>query len=121
MDKTQLFLLVLLSFSLVSKVIFSFCLHILSSHGIHYLLIIHLLLQTEGGLVENILGWVGLGVEVDVEVDIGGKEPVVEAEEESEEVPAEAEDPAVDEELQDESIEEPEDILETSKPPVDEL
>ena len=45
----------------------------------------------------------------------------MEAEEKSEEVPAEAEDPAVDEELQDESIEEPEDILETSKPPVDEL
>ena len=91
--------------------------------------------QTEAGLLDNILGWVGLGVEVKVKV--GGEELVVEAaEEEAEELPAEAEaepphpvdgevpaedaDP-VDGEVQDESIEEPEAIPEDSKPPADEL
>ena len=87
--------------------------------------------------MDNILGWVGLGVEVKVEV--GGEEPVVEAaEEEAEELPAEAEAedegpvdgevPAEDagpvdgvEEVQDESIEEPEAIPEDSKPAADEL
>ena len=93
------------------------------------------LAQTEAGLLDNILGWVGLGVEVKVEV--GGEEPVVEAaEEEAEELPAEAEaepphpvdgevpaeDPGpVDGELQDESVEEPEAIPEDSKPAADEL
>ena len=81
--------------------------------------------QTEGGLVDNILGWVGLGAKVDVEVEVGGEEPVVEAaEEEAEEVPAEAEDPGpvdVDGEVQDESIEEPEAIPEQSNPAPDEL
>ena len=79
--------------------------------------------QTEAGLLDNILGWVGLGVEVKVEV--GGEEPVVEAaEEEAEELPAEAEAEdagPVDGELQDESIEEPEAIPEDSKPAADEL
>ena len=85
--------------------------------------------------MDNILGWVGLGVKVEVEV--GGEESVVEAaEEEAEELPAEAEAgdqgpvdgevPAedagpVDGEVQDESIEEPEAIPEDSKPAADEL
>ena len=81
------------------------------------------LAQTEAGLLDNILGWVGLGVEVKVKV--GGEELVVEAaEEEAEELPAEAEaEPPhpVDGEVQDESIEEPEAIPEDSKPPADEL
>ena len=67
--------------------------------------------------MDNILGWVGLGAKVDVGVEVGGEEPVVEAQEESEEVPAEAEAPAVDAELQDE----PEQIPEPPKPAVDEL
>ena len=72
--------------------------------------------------MDNILGWVGLGARVDVEVEVGGEESVVEAaEEESEEVPAEAEDQG-DGELQEESIEVPvEAIPEQSKPAVDEL
>jgi len=72
--------------------------------------------------VDNILGWVGLGARVDVEVEVGGEESVVEvAEEESEEVPAEAEDQG-DGELQEESIEVPvEAIPEQSKLTVDEL
>ena len=117
MDRTQLFLLVLLSCSLVAKVI-SLFLILMFSPLTHPPLV-----QTEAGLLDNILWWVGLGVEVEVEVGAGGEESVVEAAaEDSEEVPAEAEDPGpVDGEVQDESIEEPETIPEQSKPGADEL
>ena len=112
MDRTQLFLLVLLSCSLVAKVI-SFFLILMFSPLTHPPLV-----QTEAGLLDNILGWVGLGAEVEVGVRAGGEESVVEAAaEDSEEVPAEAEDP-VDGEIQDESIET---IPEQSKPAADEL
>ena len=77
--------------------------------------------------MDNILKWVGLGGEKVDNVDEADSEGAVvdEPEEEElrgvEEVPDAAEDQAADEELKDESIEEPKVTPEPSKPRDDEL
>ena len=112
--RAHLFLLVLFSCTLVAKVSWNFSL----AHPIPP--------QTEGGIVDNILKWVGLGGEKVDNVDEADSEGAVvdEPEEESrgvEEVPDAAEDQAADEKLKDESIEEPKVTPEPSKPRDDEL